>query len=66
MKITGGKLKEAFGSEAYLRITPQAGSTFNGQFTIDFSSERPLTNLRPSRLGLAGRRPRALRLDHVS
>ncbi len=52
MKITEGKLKEAFGSEAYLRITPQAGSTFDGRFTIDFSSEKPLTNLRASRSGL--------------
>jgi hypothetical protein len=46
MKITGGQLKQAFGSDAYLRITPQAGSTFHGEFTADFSSERPLTNLR--------------------
>ena len=52
MKITEGKLKEAFGSEAYLRITPQAGSTFDGRFTIDFSSDKPLTNLRASRSGL--------------
>jgi hypothetical protein len=46
MKITGGELKQAFGSDAYLRITPQAASTFHGEFTTDFSSERPLTNLR--------------------
>ncbi len=52
MKITEGKLKEAFGNEAYLRITPQAGSTFDGRFTIDFSSDKPLTNLRSSRSGL--------------
>jgi hypothetical protein len=52
MKITEGKLKDAFGGEAYLRITPQAGSTFDGRFTIDFSSEKPLTNLRASRSGL--------------
>jgi hypothetical protein len=52
MKITEGKLKEAFGNEAYLRITPQAGSTFDGRFTIDFSSDKPLTNLRPSRSGV--------------
>jgi hypothetical protein len=52
MKITEGKLKEAFGSEAYLRITPQSGSTFDGRFTIDFSSDKPLTNLRPARTGL--------------
>jgi hypothetical protein len=52
MKITEGKLKEAFGSEAYLRITPQSASTFDGRFTIDFSSDKPLTNLRPARSGL--------------
>src|SRR5205823_2440984 len=46
MKITGGELAEAFGSEAYLRIIPQAKSTFNGEFTSDFSGDRPLTNLR--------------------
>jgi hypothetical protein len=52
MRITGGKLAEAFGEEAYLRIVPQAKSTFRGQFTVDFSSERPLTNLRAARRGL--------------
>jgi hypothetical protein len=46
MRITGGELAGAFGSEAYLRITPQANSTFQGEFTTDFSGERPLTNLR--------------------
>jgi hypothetical protein len=46
MEITGGKLAEAFGPEAYLRIMPQANSTFNGEFTSDFSGEKPLTNLR--------------------
>jgi hypothetical protein len=46
MEITGGKLKERFGKQAYLRITPQANSTFQGLFTADFSGEKPLTNLR--------------------
>jgi hypothetical protein len=46
MKITGGELAATFGPEAYLRIVPQAGSTFNGEFTSDFSGEKPLTNLR--------------------
>src|SRR5262249_8864634 len=46
MRITGGKLATAFGPEAYLRIIPQANSTFNGRFTSDFSGEKPLTNLR--------------------
>ncbi len=49
MTITGGKLAEAFGDEAYLRIVPQSNSTFNGQFTADFSSEMPMTNLRAKR-----------------
>jgi hypothetical protein len=32
VEITGGELAKAFGKEAYLRIVPQAGSTFNGEF----------------------------------
>jgi hypothetical protein len=46
MQITGGELAAAFGSEAYLRIVPQSRSTFQGRFTNDFSSAKPLTNLR--------------------
>jgi hypothetical protein len=49
VEIKGGWLAEAFGKEAYLRIVPQAGSTFSGEFTVDFTSERPLTNLRSTR-----------------
>jgi hypothetical protein len=49
MKITGGSLKWAFGDDAYLRIKPQEKSTFTGLFTADFSSDKPLTNLRPAR-----------------
>jgi hypothetical protein len=52
MTITGGELAEAFGTEAYLRITPQSGSTFNGEFTADFSSEKPMTSLQAKRTGL--------------
>ena len=52
MEITEGELKDAFGTAAYLRITPQAGSTYRGRFTTDFSSDKPLTNLRASRTGL--------------
>jgi len=49
VEIKGGELAEVFGKEAYLRIVPQAGSTFNGEFTVDFTSQRPLTNLRSTR-----------------
>jgi hypothetical protein len=49
MTITGGELAGAFGPEAYLRIVPQSKSTFHGEFTADFSSEKPLTNLRAAR-----------------
>jgi hypothetical protein len=53
LKVTGGKLAEAFGPEAYFRITPQANSTFQGDFAASFSGDKPLTSLR------AGRRPMA-------
>lgn len=46
LRITGGKLAAAFGPEAYLRIMPQANSTFQGSFAANFSGERPLTSLR--------------------
>ncbi len=45
VKIEDGKLASAFGAEAYLRIVPQANSTFTGEFTSDFSGEQPMTNL---------------------
>ena len=45
MQIEGGQLAGTFGSEAYLRIIPQANSTFRGEFTSDFAGEKPLTNL---------------------
>jgi hypothetical protein len=45
VEIEEGKLADAFGPEAYLRIIPQANSTFRGEFTRDFSADRPLTNL---------------------
>ena len=46
MKITGGRLASAFGSEAYFRVIPQSNSTFQGSFATNFSGDRPLTNLR--------------------
>ncbi|MDG3005636.1 hypothetical protein [Paludisphaera mucosa] len=49
LKVTGGKLARAFGPEAYFRITPQGGSTFQGDFTADFTGGRPLTSLRATR-----------------
>jgi len=54
MQITGGELEEVFGKDVYLRIIPQAESTFRGDFTSDFSGEKPLTDLRPNS---AGHRP---------
>ncbi|AMV37220.1 hypothetical protein [Planctomyces sp. SH-PL62] len=49
LKVTGGKLAKAFGPEAYFRITPQVGGTFQGTFAENFSGDRPLTSLRASR-----------------
>ena len=45
IQIEGGKLAGAFGPEAYLRIVPQEKCTFRGEFTRDFSGEKPMTNL---------------------
>jgi hypothetical protein len=45
MRIKGGELAGTFGDEAYLRIIPQANSTFTGEFNCDFSAEKPMTNL---------------------
>jgi hypothetical protein len=45
MQIKGGELAGTFGNEAYLRIIPQANSTFTGEFNCDFSGDRPMTNL---------------------
>jgi hypothetical protein len=56
MKITGGKLADAFGSEAYFRVIPQSNSTFQGSFASSFSGTRPLTTLR----ALQGRLPASI------
>ncbi len=53
MKITGGKLADAFGAEAYFRVIPQSNSTFEGSFASSFSGDKPMTNLR----ALQGRLP---------
>jgi hypothetical protein len=46
VKITGGKLAQTFGPEAYFRVIPQSNSTFQGSFASSFSGGKPLTNLR--------------------
>jgi hypothetical protein len=56
VQITGGQLAQAFGTDAYFRITPQSNSTFQGSFATSFSGDRPLTNLR----ALQGRLPAAV------
>jgi hypothetical protein len=47
LKITGGKLASLYGPDAYIRVTSEANSTFDGIFTTDFSSEKVLTNTHP-------------------
>ena len=47
LKITGGTLASLYGPEAYVRVTSEANSTFDGVFTTDFSSEKVLTNTHP-------------------
>ena len=52
VKITGGKLAEAFGPEAYFRVIPQSNSTFQGSFASSFSGDEaahePAGTARPS------------------
>lgn len=44
--LTGGKLRELYGPDAYIRIVADANSTFNGTFTKDFAGLKALTNVR--------------------
>lgn len=44
--ITGGALASYFGGSAYMRITPELYSTFNGKFDESFSAAKATTNTR--------------------
>ena len=44
LKITGGAMAALYGPNAYMRVTAEANSTFDGVFSTDFSSEKVLTN----------------------
>ena len=44
LQITGGAMADLYGKNAYMRVTAEANSTFNGVFTTAFSSEKVLTN----------------------
>ncbi len=46
VSVTGGLLANAFGSEAYIRLTAERWSTFNGSFTQDFSAGKIASNIR--------------------
>lgn len=48
VKLTGGKLLEIYGPEAYLRVTTDADGTFQGGFTRDFAGGKVLTDVRAS------------------
>lgn len=45
LQITGGSMADLYGKNAYMRITAEANSTFNGVFTTAFASEKVLTNV---------------------
>jgi hypothetical protein len=46
VNVTGGLLANVFGSEAYVRLTAERWSTFNGSFTQDFSAGKIDSNIR--------------------
>ena len=45
LQITGGSMADLYGKNAYMRVTAEANSTFDGIFTEGFSSEKILTNV---------------------
>jgi hypothetical protein len=46
VKITDGLLKQVFGTDTYIRLEAERGSTFNGSFTQDFSGYKIASNER--------------------
>ncbi len=46
IQVTGGQLAGFFGPSAYMRITPELQSTFEGSFTSNFSGVKATTNTR--------------------
>ncbi len=46
VQITGGAMADFFGSEAYIRITPELESTFHGSFVENFSAQKATSNTR--------------------
>lgn len=46
MDITGGSLAEYFGTQAYVRITPELESTFTGRFDESFTAAKATSNTR--------------------
>lgn len=46
VSVTGGLLANVFGSEAYVRLTAERWSTFNGSFTQDFAGGKVASNIR--------------------
>lgn len=46
VNLTGGLLKQAYGPDAYVRISPEIGSSFTGSFAVDFKGDKAWTNVR--------------------
>ncbi len=46
VKVTGGLLKDLFGTDTYIRLAAERWSTFNGSFTQDFSGGKVSSNIR--------------------
>jgi hypothetical protein len=46
MTVTGGALASFFGPDAYMRITPELDSTFQGRFDQNFSAIKATSNTR--------------------
>ncbi|MCA1684771.1 MAG: PEP-CTERM sorting domain-containing protein [Planctomycetia bacterium] len=46
VSLTGGLLQNAYGPDAYIRVSSELGSTFQGVFSRDFLGLKTMTNVR--------------------
>ena len=46
VNLTGGRLQQVYGPDAYIRISSELGSTFDGTYTKNFLGLKTMTNVR--------------------
>ncbi|MFO0907213.1 MAG: PEP-CTERM sorting domain-containing protein [Isosphaeraceae bacterium] len=46
VSLTGGKLRELYGPDAYISVITETNNTFSGSFAQTFQASKPITNVR--------------------